>query len=168
MKPLKTRWAFTLTTLAIFFITSGLSLAETLYITSKSANVRAGKTSLDAITDTVHYGDAVESVRQESDWFEVKTKKGAQGWVHTTKLSNSPPTKGQDSTFLGMPLPPRASQPTVSAGARGLDKVADGYAEGSGISPQSHAAVEKMTNYQVDDKRVETFLKEGGLGDYAK
>ncbi|NOS82722.1 MAG: SH3 domain-containing protein [Nitrospira sp.] len=168
MKPLKTRWAFTLTTLAIFVITSGLGLAETLYITSKSAKVRAGKTSLDAITDTVHYGDTVESIRQENEWFEVKTKNGAQGWVHTTKLSNSPPTKGQDSTFLGMPLASRASQPTVSAGARGLDKVAEGYAEGSGISPQSRAAVDKMTSYQVDDKRVETFLKEGGLGDYAK
>jgi uncharacterized protein YgiM (DUF1202 family) len=168
MKTVKTRWACTLTTLAIFVITGGLGLAETLYVTSKSANVRAGKTSRDAITDTVHYGDAVESVRQENDWFEVKTKNGVQGWVHTTKLSNSPPTKGQDSILPGMPLPPRASPPIVTAGARGLDKVAEGYAEGSGISPQSRAAVDKMTSYQVDDKRVETFLREGGLGDYAK
>lgn len=169
MNPLKTRWICPFVTVLILFILSGVALAETLYVIVKSAKVRAGVTSLDIIMDTVHYGDAVESIGKENDWVRVETKSKAQGLIHISKLSSSQPASDQNSYGIVTTIVrSTASQPTVSAGARGLDKVAEGYAEGSGISSESRAAVDKMTSYQIDDKQLEAFLKEGGLGDYAK
>jgi uncharacterized protein YgiM (DUF1202 family) len=153
----------------ILFILSGVAIAETLYVIAKSAHVRAGATSLDAVIETVRYGDAVETIGRENDWVRVKTKNGAQGLIHTAKLSSSPPAS--DPSLYGSlskVVRPTASQATVSAGARGLDKVAQGYAESNGISTESRTAIDKMTSYRVDDNQLEAFLKEGGLGDYAK
>lgn len=170
MRTSNTRWVLALAAGAIFLSLASWSLAETLYVIAKSAHIRAGKTSLDAVTDTIRYGDAVESITRENDWVQVKTKGGAQGWIFAAnKLSTAAPAGDQGylekmSTSLKGPV----STTTTSAGARGLDKVAQGYAETNGISPQSRQAIDQMTNYQVDDKQVETFLKEGGLGEYAK
>jgi|CXWL01.1.fsa_nt_gi uncharacterized protein YgiM (DUF1202 family) len=169
MSPVKRRWVCPLSTLIVLLILSGVALAEKLYVIVKSAKVRSGITSLDAITDTVHYGDAVESIGKENEWVRVETKSKAQGLIHVSKLSSSQP--GADQSSYGIVtaiVRSGASQPTVSAGARGLDKVAEGYADGSGISSENRAAVDKMTSYQIDDKQLEAFLKEGGLGDYAK
>jgi uncharacterized protein YgiM (DUF1202 family) len=169
MNPLKTRWIFILLTVFLLFILNGVATAEKFYVIAKSAHVRAGVTSLDAVIDTVHYGDAVESISRENDWVRVKTKSGTQGLIHGSKLSSRPPEAGQSSYgLLTTVVRSTASQPTVSAGARGLDKVAEGYAEKNAITTEARMAVDKMTSYQVDDKQLEAFLKEGGLGDYAK
>lgn len=168
MGPAAPSLASALTVASFLFLAAGVSHADTLYISSKSAQVRAGTTSLDDVKGTVHYGDAVESLRTDNAWAEVKTKNGIRGWIHTSKLSNTPPTTQQDTSFLKLGSTSNASTPTVTAGARGLDKVAQGYADKTGISPQSREVVDQMTNYQVNDSQVENFLKEGGLGDYAK
>lgn len=153
----------------ISLLLTSISLAETLYVTAKSAKIRAGITSLDDVKDTVHYGDSVESLRAENEWIEVKTKSGAQGWLHTSKVSATPP-EGAGSWLPPIPTktPSGSSKPVVTAGARGLDKAAEGYAERNGISPQSRKAVDNMTAHEMTDEQVENFLKEGGLGDYAK
>jgi hypothetical protein len=57
---------------------------------------------------------------------------------------------------------------TASAGARGLDKVSEGYANRVGITQQHRDAIDRMAAYQISDQDVEDFLKQGGLGEYAK
>jgi hypothetical protein len=61
-----------------------------------------------------------------------------------------------------------ASASTASAGARCLDKTSETYADRAGISQRDRDAVDKTTSYQVSDEEIEQFLKEGGLGEYAK
>ncbi|TRZ98385.1 MAG: SH3 domain-containing protein, partial [Nitrospiraceae bacterium] len=43
-----------------------------------------------------------------------------------------------------------------------------GYADRAGITPRDRDAVDRMAAYRMGDQEVEDFLKEGGLGEYAK
>jgi uncharacterized protein YgiM (DUF1202 family) len=47
--------------------------AETVYVQAKTAQLRAGKTSLDAVVGNVKFGDALEVVGRDGSWVEVKT-----------------------------------------------------------------------------------------------
>jgi hypothetical protein len=144
--------------------------AETLYVQAKTAQLRVGKTSLDPVLTNVRYGEAVEVLSRDGNWTEVKTDGGAKGWIFSNKLSASKPSGGNDALArLGQSMRSgEASSSTASAGARGLDKTSEGYADRAGISQRDREAVDRMTGYQVSDEEIEQFLKEGGLGEYAK
>jgi uncharacterized protein YgiM (DUF1202 family) len=148
----------------------GLALAETMFVQAKTAQLRSGKTSLDNIVANLKYGDELEVLKRDGNWVEAKTVGGARGWIFANKLTASKPSGGSD-TFAQLGRSMRradASGATASAGARGLDKASEGYANRAGISQQDRDAVDRMTAYQLTDQEVEEFLKEGGLGEYAK
>ena len=156
--------------LGVILCAPSLVLAETLYVQAKTAQLRAGKTSLDAVLANLRYGEAVEILSRDGNWTEVKTAGGAKGWIFSNKLSALKPSGNNDTLArLGQSMRSgEASASTASAGARGLDKTSEGYADRAGISQRDRDAVDKMTSYQVSDEEVEQFLKEGGLGEYAK
>ena len=144
--------------------------AETVYVQAKTAQLRAGKTSLDAVVGNVKFGDALEVVGRDGSWVEVKTSAGARGWIFSHKTSTSKPSGGNDTLArLGQSMRGGdASATTASAGARGLDKASEGYADRAGVSARDREVVDRMTAYQIPDQDVEEFMREGGLGEYAK
>ena len=144
--------------------------AETVYVQAKTAQLRAGKTSLDAVVGNVKFGDALEVVCRDGSWMEVKTSAGARGWIFANKTSTSKPSGSNDTLArLGQSMRGGdASATTASAGARGLDKASEGYANRAGVSARDREVVDRMTAYQLPDQEVEDFLREGGLGEYAK
>lgn len=144
--------------------------AETVYVQAKTAQLRAGKTSLDAVVGNVKFGESLEVVGREGGWMEVKTSAGARGWIFASKTSTSRPSGGNDTLArLGQSMRGGdASATTASAGARGLDKASEGYANRAGVSARDREVVDRMTAYQIPDQEVEEFMREGGLGEYAK
>ena len=52
--------------------------AETVYVQAKTAQLRSGKTSLDSVVANVKYGEALDVVRRDGNWIEVKTVRGSQ------------------------------------------------------------------------------------------
>lgn len=157
--------------LAASLMWASLVQAETLYVQAKTAQLRAGKTSLDTVVANIRYGEAVEVLSRDGNWIEVKTSGGAKGWIFSSKLSSSKPAGGSSDTLARLGQSMRGSGPsstTASAGARGLDKASEGYANQAGISPRDRDAVDRMTAYRLSDEEVEDFLREGGLGEYAK
>ncbi|HEX2055712.1 MAG TPA: SH3 domain-containing protein [Nitrospiraceae bacterium] len=164
------RWWWPCVLAMMFSLSAVVAGAEVLYVQAKSAQLRAGKTSLDPVLTNIRYGEAVEVLSRDGNWTEVKTAGGARGWIFSSKLSASkPPGAGDTLARLGQSMRSgEASSSTASAGARGLDKTSEGYADRAGISPRDREAVDRMTSYQVSDDDVEQFLKEGGLGEYAK
>ena len=44
----------------------------------------------------------------------------------------------------------------------------EGYADRAGVSARDREVVDRMTAYQIPDQDVEEFMREGGLGEYAK
>jgi uncharacterized protein YgiM (DUF1202 family) len=147
-----------------------MAWAETVYLQAKNAKLRAGKTSLDRVVTDLKFGEALEVVTREKDWLQVKTASGITGWIYAAKTSSQRPAS-EDSVLSMLGKNVRrgeAGEVTASAGARGLDKASETYADLSGITKAHRDAVDKMTGYQVSDQDVEEFLKEGKLGEYAQ
>ena len=149
---------------------AGTAWCETLYIAARTAQLRAGKTSLDPVVANLKLGDTVEVVKREDRWVQVKTAKGVTGWLYDNKVSTSKPASGDgDLAALGRSMRGTdASAVTASAGARGLDKASEGYANRSGITKQHREAVDRMTAYKVSDEEIQDFLKSGRLAEYAE
>ncbi len=144
--------------------------AETVYVQAKTAQLRSGKTSLDTVVGNVKYGEALEVVGRDGGWMEVKSASGAKGWIFANKTSSTKPS-GTNDTLAKLGQSMRggdASATTASAGARGLDKASEGYADRAGVSARDREAVDRMTAYQISCQEVEEFMREGGLGEYAK
>ena len=164
----------------IFILVMGLAVAdwiyadpafaETVYVQAKTAQLRAGKTSLDKVTADVRYTDALEVLRRDGSWVEVKTASGQRGWIFANKLSDTKPA-GSDGELASLGKAFRqkeASTVTASAGSRGLDTVSEGYAKQAGITKDVQDSVDRMAAYRVSDQEIEEFLRKGRLGEYAQ
>lgn len=148
----------------------GIVAAETVFVQGKTAKLRAGKTSLDPVVADLKFGDELEVLRKDGSWLEVQTPAGAKGWIFVNKTTpNKPAESNDDLAKIGKSFRrTEASDVTASAGARGLDKASEDYAKRAGITQQNREAVDRMTAYRMTDQEVEDFLKQGGLGEYAK
>jgi uncharacterized protein YgiM (DUF1202 family) len=144
--------------------------AETVFVQAKTAQLRAGKTSLDPVVANVRYGEALQVRKSEGKWMEVETPAGTTGWIFANKTTTVKPSGNEDElSRLGRSVRGRdASDTTASAGARGLDKVSEEYAKRSRISQRDRDTIDRMTAYKLSDQEVEDFLKKGELGEYAK
>ena len=156
--------------LMVMSVMAGSAWAETVFVQAKTAQLRAGKTSLDPVVANVKYGDALQVRTTEGKWMEVETRAGVTGWIFANKTTTAKPSGGEDDlSKLGRSVRGKeASDTTASAGARGLDKVSEDYAKRSGISQRDRDTVDRMTAYKITDQEVEDFLKKGELGEYAK
>lgn len=153
------------------FLSAGVALAETVYVQAKTVKLRAGKTSLDAVVADLKFGEALEILRKDGTWLEVQTGDGTKGWIFAGKTTaTKPPGSGDDDLArLGKRVRrTEAGDVTATAGARGLDKASEGYANRAGITQRDRDAVDRMAAYRMSDQEVEDFLKEGGLGEYGK
>lgn len=148
---------------------AGTVLAESVYVTAKTAQIRSGKTSLDPVVANLQYGQELAVVAREEKWIQVQTGSGAKGWIYSSKVSSSKPS-GADNELASLGQRYRRGDPSVtaSAGARGLDKASESYANRAGITKQDRDAVDRMTAYKIPDDEIQEFLKSGRLGEYAQ
>lgn len=145
------------------------ALAERAYVTAKTAQIRSGKTSLDPVVASLQYGQELDVIAREDKWIQVQTSSGAKGWIYATKVSpNKPGGSGNELAALGERYRRGDPSVTASAGARGLDKASEGYANRAGITKQHRDAVDRMTAYKIPDEEIQEFLKSGRLGEYAQ
>jgi hypothetical protein len=146
------------------------AFGETVYVAAKSAQLRSGKTSLAPVVASLKLGEALDVVTREDRWLQVQTTKGVKGWIYHNNVSTSKPAGGDtELAALGRSFRRTdASDVTASAGARGLDKASEGYANRSGITQQDRDAVDRMTVYRIPDQDIQQFLKSGKLGEYAE
>lgn len=161
----------------LVFLTAGLAwavlatdaLADSVYVSAKTAQLRSGKTSLDPVVANLQFGQELEVVSREDKWIQVQTSSGAKGWIYSTKVSSTKPSgSGSDLASLGERFRRGDPSVTASAGARGLDKASESYANRTGITKQYRDAVDRMTAYKIPDDEIQDFLKNGRLGEYAQ
>lgn len=154
----------------IALVSTDAAFGETVYVAAKTAQLRSGKTSLDPVVASLKLGDTLDVVTREDHWLQVQTSLGFKGWIYYNNVSTSKPSGG-DSGLAAMGRSFRgtdASNVTASAGARGLDKASEGYANRSGITQQQRDAVDHMTAYKIPDEEIQGFLKTGKLGEYGE
>jgi hypothetical protein len=158
----------------IFMVTAmtmtDAAFGETLYVSAKSAQLRSGKTSLDPVVASLKLGESLEVVKRDERWLQVRTAKGVQGWIYAKHVSESKPAGGDNElAALGKGFRrTEAAGVTASAGARGLDKASESYANRAGITQQHRDAVDRMTANKIADDDIQAFLKAGRLGEYAE
>ena len=156
---------------ASLYLLTGVALAETVFVQSKTAKLRSGKTSLDSVVADLKFGEPLEVLSKERSWLEVQTARGAKGWIFAGKTTPTKPAGSEDDALAKLGKSFRrteAGDVTASAGARGLDKASEDYAKRVGITQRDRDAVDRMAAYRITDQEVEEFLKSGGLGEYAK
>ena len=146
------------------------AFGETVYVAAKSAQLRSGKTSLDPVVASLKLGEALDVVKRDNRWLQVQTTKGVKGWIYSNNVSESKPAGGDNElAALGRNFRrTEASAVTASAGARGLDKASESYANRSDITQQHRDAVDRMTAYKIPEEELHEFLKAGRLGEYAE
>src|SRR5919109_3748015 len=80
---MKTRLFITLLFMAVSSVSLG---AETATVITKENAIRETCRFFAPVKATVHYGDALEVVSQEGDWFQVNFR-GVQGCIHKSAIS---------------------------------------------------------------------------------
>ena len=146
-----------------------VALAETVYVRARSAQIRSGRTVLDRVLERVRRGTALEVLEKDERWLLVKTPKGNEGWVYASRTSPEEPEKDAGLLArLGEGLRGDAARTAASAGARGLDKVAEGYARRAGVTAAHIDAINGMEKFsaRIGEKNVEDFLRKGKVGEY--
>ena len=102
-------------------VLAGIAPAETLYVKSKTAKLRAGKTSIDPVVGDLKVGEPLELLRTEGHWIEVRTTGGARGWLPVSNTAIAKPPGSDEDLAKGECFPQtEASDVTASAGARGI------------------------------------------------
>jgi hypothetical protein len=146
-----------------------IAYAETVYVRSRSASLRQGKSSVDQVVTRVGLGEALEVLIREEGWVRARTAEGKEGWIFGSNVSSEKP-EGGDTLLsrLGRGFRGEAAEVAASAGARGLDKTAEEYAARAGVGPQHVAAINRLEKFLVSDEEVDRFLREGRVGEFKK
>lgn len=139
---------------------SSVSLgAETVTVVTKENAIRESCRFFSPVKATVHYGEALEVISQEGDWFQVKFR-GAQGCIHKSAISKK--------SFSLSELNVAGSQKQSTSG----QEVA---LAGKGFNPQVEAAyrnqnpqlkfgeVIAIEGYKVSESRLREFIRIGKL-----
>ena len=142
--------------------------AETLFVRSKGAVLKAEPKGSAAKVKDLSIGTAVSVLGREKSWVKVDVG-GSQGWVHKFKLSEDEPDTG-DSVLAGLggSRGDYVAEADSGRGARGLDETAEEYAGREKISPSVISSVKRMEQVKVSDRAIDNFLKAGKLGDYVE
>ncbi|MER3446692.1 MAG: hypothetical protein C4291_07530 [Candidatus Dadabacteria bacterium] len=147
-----------LSIISLLIAVSSVSLgAETATVITKENAIRESCRFFSPVRATVHYGDALEIVSQEGDWFRVDFR-GVQGCIHKSAIekksfslsnlvgSNKQSTSGQEVALAG-----KGFNPQVESAYRSQN-------------PQlNFREVNALENYRVPESKLREFIKIGGL-----
>jgi SH3-like domain-containing protein len=143
--------------LAVFVVL----LAETVVVKVKTTAVRRDPKFTAPVVATIKAGDALEKLGTESGWVKVKTKAGVVGWLHSTAVE----ARKLNLTAMDKTMRTQASASEASLAAKGFNKqVEDKYRASNAAA--DFAAVDAMEKVKPTAEELESFLKQGKLGEY--
>ncbi len=135
--------------------------AETIVVKIKTASVRREPKFYAASLATVGAGTALTKITAKDGWFQVKTKTGVTGWVHSSAID----TKKFDLASMGGTQSSQASSGEIALAAKGFNKrIEDSYKAKNAAA--NYAGVDAMERLTVAPADVEAFLKQGRLGEF--
>ncbi len=141
----------------------GSAFAEDLWVKSESVEIREGKGAVYPVITTVKKGQPLTVIERDGKWIKVKAG-DKDGYVYETAVS---PTKidGGGNIFQNMGI--KGSGMTSASAAKGLDKDAEAYASGKGMSPRPLQTLVDAAK-KISPKEWEAFAAEGKVGPYAR
>ena len=161
----RTRWMWRAAT-ASLLVASIAWAARTVYVNTRYASLRNGKSSTNAVVEKLSLGQPLDVIADEGAFLHVKLASGKTGFIARSWTADSKPSADGLTAKLGQAARTSTSGGvSYTAGARGLSEVAQAYASSTGAG-EAAEAVKKMEKTGVDDAAVEAFLQEGKLADW--
>jgi hypothetical protein len=131
--------------------------AETATVITKQNAIRGSCKFFSPVKATVRYGDALEVVSQEGDWFHVKFN-GVQGCIHKSAIQK----QSFSITKLGLSGKGSASGEEVALAGKGFNPQVE--AEYRAENPElNFGAVDRIESDTVSDSELEDFIEDGKL-----
>ena len=146
---------------------------DRLFVSSEGAKLKADKSASSDTVAELPVGTALSVQGQEESWYRV-TAGGKSGWIYRGKVSATAPEpsqQGGDNLFGGAGSSGiMVSEADSARSVRGLNE--EDAAKEAGRPARSPAEYKKALDgilaERVDKKELESFLKAGKIGEYAK
>jgi hypothetical protein len=137
-----------------------IAVAEDVWVKRPELDLRAAPSAAGNVVATVKKGQKLEVLGREGAWVKVKAG-DVEGYVSQNSLSDKKVSGGGGlSTFAGGP---DTSGATASAGAKGLDDMAEKYAAAKGMDPKRVDEMIARTKSITADE-LAAFTREGQVG----
>jgi len=158
---------------------AGLCLAaESLWVTSERADLKAERSISSETIAELERGAELTVEAYESRWYQVSTTDQLTGWVYRGKVSEEKPemagTQADEGGGLGDLLSGLSGSSVESDAAdsarsiRGLSPEAKAYADKTGTPEQSRQALDQVLSISITEDGIQAFLKKGQVGEYAE
>jgi hypothetical protein len=143
-----------------------LALAGQMYVGTRFAKVRDGKTATSAVLAQVTFGQPLNVIGEDGAVWKVQLPDGrlghiAKGWVTAT----APAKDGLAEKIGASARGGQGGQVSYTAGARGLTEQAAAYGKTQDRAAAT-AAVVRMEGFKVHPEDLDKFLQAGKLGEY--
>lgn len=140
----------------VFALFSAASSAETLRVATKENAVRENCRFLAPVKSRVQYGDELEVLSKEGDWFKVKFK-NVKGCIHKNAVTDKAVTLSDVSTKGHA-----ASSDEVALAGKGFNpEVEKSYK--SKHPELDFNTVNSIEEYGVQEEQLRLFIQAGGL-----
>jgi uncharacterized protein YgiM (DUF1202 family) len=162
----------------LFLILSICIAAQTLYVTSEDATLKADSSSSSATIMELKRGTELTVVAKDGRWYSVATPTGKKGWIYRGKVSEEPPEmegmeEDEDEGVGGLlgglsGSDINADAADSSRSIRGLSPEAKEYADATGSPKEIRNALDAVIARPTTDNEIDRFLQEGKIGEYAE
>src|SRR5687768_3633554 len=162
---MKTKLGRRLATAAFALAIAGgtaVALAEEVWVKRPELDVRHAPSAAGNVVATVKKGQRLEVIGREGAWVKVKVG-DVEGYVSQNSLSEKKVGGGGGINLSAVAGGPDTSGATASAGAKGLDDMAEKYAAAKGMDPKRVDEMIARTKSITADE-LAAFTREGQVG----
>lgn len=142
----------------LIFIFSNLSWAETVTVITKENAIRESPRFFSPVKAYVKYGDILNVINKEKDWYRVKFK-NTSGYIHKTAVEKRTLSTYGVSTSSQTP-----SEGEITLAGKGFNpQVEKEYRTKNPMIP--YKVVDRIESYRISENEIISFIKSGGLSE---
>lgn len=165
-------------TLFLFTAAHANAAGEQVWVSSKGVKLKAQRKSSSQTIAELKPGLKLNVIKYEKRWYNVTAPGGKTGWVYRGRVSKEKPEieeeKSDDDGSIGSLFGDssgssiKADSASSSRSIRGLSPEAEEYARQSGSPKECRDALDSVLAQKTESRDVETFLRQGKIGEYAE
>ncbi len=121
----------------------------------REGQLRSAPSFLGSIIGPVSYGERVQTIQKQGDWFEVKSSKNLQGWIHECAL-----TSKQVVLKPGAQTQSGASGQEIALAGKGFNEDVEAQYRKNN-SRIDYTWVNRMETIRISRDQMISFLDEG-------
>ncbi|MBW1778874.1 MAG: SH3 domain-containing protein [Deltaproteobacteria bacterium] len=153
---------------------TGLSFQQ-MWVSSFDAKLKADKTASSETLAVLKVGDALTVQSEEGRWYRVTTTDRKKGWIYRGKVSSEPPRAAGENgdgdsvgkLLTGLTGTRIGSGEVDTSRSMRMLSVEDKKKKASGPEQEYEAALESVLSRRIPYARVDQFLQNGKIGEYA-